>query len=221
MSRSKNPSGGAEKRQRREEYGQRALLKSDLSANPTEQLQLWLDEASEVSASEPYAMVLATASRLGRPSSRTLLLKALDDEGLTFYTHYNSRKSRELTENPFASATFLWMELERQVIIEGAVSRLSKEKSSRYFASRPRGAQLGCWASEQDQVIEGREVLDARYAEVERRFGDGDIPLPPSWGGWRIVPSRFEFWQGRQHRLHDRFAYVRHGSEWEIQRLAP
>jgi pyridoxamine 5'-phosphate oxidase len=166
-------------------------------------------------------MTLATASRDGVPSARIVLLKGVDERGFTFFTDYRSRKGAELTENPLAALTFLWKEIERQVRIMGAVSRVSAEESEAYFRTRPPGSQLGAWASTQSAVIASRAELDQRLQEVTARFASGDVPLPPHWGGFRVVPDEIEFWQGRQNRLHDRLRYTREQSGWTIVRLSP
>jgi pyridoxamine 5'-phosphate oxidase len=206
----------------REEYTLGGLTESDLEPDPLAMLRRWLDEASEAGVREPTAMVLATVSAQGRPSSRTVLCKGIDT-GLVFFTNYSSRKGEELAGQSWCAALFPWYSLQRQVRVEGRAERLSEDASAAYFASRPRPSQLGAWASPQSRVVEDRAALDRRYAEVEQRFGDGPVPLPPFWGGYRVVPESVELWQGRSHRMHDRLRYtaapMRDG--WHVERLAP
>jgi pyridoxamine 5'-phosphate oxidase len=166
-------------------------------------------------------MMLATADAQGRPSARVVLLKAFDEKGFVFFTNYHSRKSRELEENPQAMLVFWWEELARQIRIEGQVSRVAADESDAYFQSRPRGSQLGAWASPQSEVIASRRLLEDRLSEVERRYGDGPIDRPPHWGGFRLAPESFEFWQGGNFRLHDRFLYSRQANGWRLDRLGP
>lgn len=202
-------------------HAREPLERADLLDDPVEQFRRWFDAATEAGVPLPNAMALATASSDGRPSLRHVLLRGIDERGLTFYTNRESRKGRQLAENPAAALVFLWKELDRQVEVDGAVEPTTDEESDAYFSGRPRGAQLGAWASPQSAVISGRDELMARVADAEQRFGDGDVARPPSWGGFRLVPHRFEFWQGAEHRLHDRFAYTRAGDGWRIDRLAP
>jgi pyridoxamine 5'-phosphate oxidase len=200
----------------------RPLTEADLLEDPIEQLGAWLSDARDASLVLPEAMALATADAEGRPSVRHVLLRGLDERGLVFYTNYDSRKGSDLTENPHAAAVFLWRELDRQVSVRGSVERTSAEESEAYFATRPREARLGAWASMQSRPVGTREELDARYRELEERFAGDDVPLPPHWGGFRIRPEVFEFWKGRIHRLHDRFRYTRAASGvWAIERLYP
>jgi pyridoxamine 5'-phosphate oxidase len=205
----------------RREYMQRALNEADLAPDPFQQFALWFQEALNCPAiAEPNAMVLSTVSPEGRPHARFVLLKGFDAEGLVFFTHYGSEKGRDLEANPHAALTFGWIEQERQVRIEGAVSKTPRSAVEAYFQTRPRGSRLGAWASNQSEVIPNRAVLEARLAEAEARF-PGDVPPPPAWGGYRLAPERFEFWQGRTNRLHDRFRYRKNGAAWIIERLAP
>jgi pyridoxamine 5'-phosphate oxidase len=200
----------------------RPLTEADLLEDPIEQLGAWLSDARDASLVLPEAMALATADAEGRPSVRHVLLRGLDERGLVFYTNYDSRKGSDLTENPHAAVVFLWRELDRQVSVRGSVERTSAEESEAYFATRPREARLGAWASMQSRPVGTREELDARYRELEERFAGDDVPLPPHWGGFRIRPEVFEFWKGRIHRLHDRFRYTRAASGvWAIERLYP
>lgn len=205
----------------RREYGLAGLSEEDLAADPIAQLHVWLHQAQEVYPEEFTSMTLATVDREGRPSARVVLLKGLDERGLVFYTNYDSRKGRELAENPRAALVFYWAGLDRQVRIEGTVERTSREESEAYFISRPLGSRLGAWASPQSQPIAGRGELARRLREVEALFGE-EVPLPESWGGYRVRPETVEFWQGRPSRLHDRLCYsLQPGGGWKIERLAP
>jgi pyridoxamine 5'-phosphate oxidase len=193
-----------------------------LAADPVAQFAAWMADTVAAGLPEPTAMVLATTSADGRPRARMVLLKAYDEGGFTFYTNWTSRKARELAEVPRACLLFPWHALHRQVIAEGAVRKLSTEESRRYFESRPRGSQLGAWASRQSAVIGSRDELERRYAELDRRWPGGtQVPMPDFWGGYRVVPDLVEFWQGRENRLHDRLRYRAAGSHWVIERLAP
>jgi pyridoxamine 5'-phosphate oxidase len=195
---------------------------SALAATWTEQLQGWLNQAVSAGIPEANAMVLATASPDGRPSSRTVLCKGLDERGVVFYTNYTSSKSHDLTATRYASATFPWYSLHRQVHVRGEVEKVDISETAAYWASRPRGSQLGAWASPQSRRVEGRRSLDTALHSIERRFaGVEEIPFPPHWGGWRIRPDVVEFWQGRQDRMHDRLCYVRTDDGWHIERVAP
>ena len=193
-----------------------------LAEDPMDQFAAWMADAVAVPLPEPTAMVLATVSASGQPRARTVLLKHYDSGGFTFYTNRTSRKGTDLAEVPRASLVFPWYPMQRQVIVEGSVSALSTEESEPYFHSRPRGSQLGAWASRQSTVIGSRAELDDRYAELERRWPDGtDVPMPDFWGGYLVVPDVVEFWQGRTNRLHDRFRYRRDAGRWVLERLAP
>jgi pyridoxamine 5'-phosphate oxidase len=203
-------------------YDGEALDEADLAPTWTEQLQSWLNQAIAAGVAEPNAMVLATADAEGRPSSRTVLCKGLDERGVVFYTNYTSAKSHDLTVTRYASVTFPWYALHRQVTVRGEVEKVDIKETAEYWASRPRGSQLGAWASPQSQVVESRRALDNALAAIERRFADLDeVPFPPHWGGWRIRPEAVEFWQGQQNRLHDRLRYVRSHDRWRIERVAP
>lgn len=207
--------------QLRVEYRSKSLDFLNLHTSPFVQFQTWFEEARKSQILEPNAMILATASLQARPSSRTVLLKNLDEKGLLFFTSYESRKARELEQNPFASVTFLWKELERQVIIEGKVEKSTLEQSHSYFSQRPRGSQMAVWASHQGQVIPSRTALEEEYQHVIQKYEGQSIPTPPYWGGFYLVPNRFEFWQGRENRLHDRFQYILDTETWHIDRLSP
>jgi pyridoxamine 5'-phosphate oxidase len=198
------------------------LNDTDLDPDPFAQFARWFDEAKAAVKELPECMMLATSSHEGEVSVRAVLLKSFDERGFVFFTNYNSRKSAQMHDNPRAALAFWWPQLERQVRIEGAVVRTTEEESDEYFATRPRGSQLGAWASEQSKVIAGRGDLDARFEELSRCYREGTIPRPPHWGGYRVIPILFEFWQGRPDRLHDRFCYrLREANDWIIERLSP
>jgi pyridoxamine 5'-phosphate oxidase len=199
-----------------------ALTRNNTDPNPIRQFQRWYDEvrASGVSEQDATSMTLATATKDGRPSARIVLLKSFDDRGFVFFTNYQSQKGRELTENARASLLFYWPGLWRQVRIEGEVEKISAAESEEYFQSRPLGSRLGAWASNQSEVIDHRETLEARFAELQKRFGE-EVPRPEHWGGYRVKPDSIEFWQGRDNRLHDRLRYRREADAWVIERLAP
>jgi len=205
----------------RKEYTLAGLTEQDLDRDPIEQFKKWLQQAIEV-LPEPNAFVLATADKTGRPSARVVLLKGVDERGFTFFTNYESRKGRELAENPQAAMVFYWAPLKRQVCITGDISRLSHEESEAYFKSRPRGNRLGAWASKQSQPVPSRAELENRMRELETRYPGDDIPLPAFWGGYLLGPTRIEFWQGRPNRLHDRFCFSREAAKpWRLERLSP
>ncbi len=205
----------------RKEYTRSGLDESDLDPDPIEQFRRWFEEALGANLHEPNAMTLATATPDGKPSARIVLLKGYDERGFVFYTSYEGRKSRELEENPRCALVFYWGELERQVRIEGRAKRVPDGEADAYFASRPRGSRLGAWASAQSREIEGREVLEDRLRELEAEYEGREVPRPPFWGGYRVEPDAFEFWQGRENRLHDRLAYRREEGGWEVSRLQP
>ncbi|MDX1669856.1 MAG: pyridoxamine 5'-phosphate oxidase [Limnobacter sp.] len=205
----------------RKDYMQGSLHESEALESPFDFFRLWFDQALKAELPEPNAMSLATIGLNGRPSSRIVLIKAFDDEGITFFTNYKSRKGKELEKNPYASILFHWTELERQVRIEGRVEKISAEESDAYYQSRPLGSRQGAWASPQSQVIEDRSVLEERLSRIKTEQGESPS-RPPFWGGYRVVPDYFEFWQGRPSRLHDRLAYQIDGSgDWMLARLAP
>jgi pyridoxamine 5'-phosphate oxidase len=205
----------------RREYAHARLDEKDVSRDPIDEFARWFAEAQAAAVEEPNAMTLATATPDGRPSARVVLLKGFDERGFVFFTDYRSRKGEELEANPRAALAFHWAELERQVRIEGAVTRTSLEESDLYYRSRPLGSRLGAWASYQSQPIASREILEAGLLEVQRRFTGPEVPLPPHWGGYRVNPERIEFWQGRESRLHDRIQYLWEGERWKIERLSP
>ena len=206
----------------RRDYARARLDEADVSHDPIVEFARWFAEAQEAQVPEPNAMTLATATVSGAPSARIVLLKAFDERGFVFFTDYRSRKGGELEANPRAALVFFWQELERQVRITGGVALTSREESERYFSSRPIGSRLGAWASHQSRVIPGRAMLEEDLREVERRFDGGVVPLPPHWGGYRVVPDTIEFWQGRPNRVHDRIRYVKEsGKGWRVERLSP
>ncbi|MCU7724215.1 pyridoxamine 5'-phosphate oxidase [Actinoplanes sp. KI2] len=207
----------------RRDYTERAaLLESDLAGTWTSQFAAWFADAAAYGLAEPNAMIVATAGADGRPSARTVLLKEYDRRGFTFFTNYESRKGSELAVNPYVSLVFPWFPMQRQVIVTGAVERVSRAETEEYFASRPRGSQLGAWASPQSRVLADRAAVEAGLAAAQERFGDGPVPAPPHWGGLRVRPETVEFWQGRANRLHDRLRFRRtEEGSWLVERLAP
>jgi pyridoxamine 5'-phosphate oxidase len=205
----------------RREYARAGLRESDAEVDPIEQFRGWFDEALAANLHEPNAMTLATATPDGRPSARVVLLKGFDERGFVFYTNYEGRKARELEINPLCALAFYWGELERQVRVEGRAGRISDEESDAYFAGRPRGSQLGAWASEQSRPVRDRGALEVRLRELEEEYEDREVPRPPFWGGYRIEPETIEFWQGRENRLHDRLRYRRSNGHWRRERLQP
>jgi pyridoxamine 5'-phosphate oxidase len=206
----------------RREYEQAGLSEADLAADPVVQFRAWFAQALAADPRDANAMTLATADREGRPSARIVLLKGADERGFVFFTNYESRKGRDLTENPHAALVFFWPLLDRQVRVEGRVERTSREESAAYFKSRPLKARLGAWASRQSRVLPEREELEREVARAEERFADGEVPLPDFWGGYRLVPAAVELWQGRPSRLHDRFRYERSpAGGWRVERLSP
>jgi len=203
-------------------YEEGVLDEGSLERTWVEQLQRWLDEATRASLPEPNAMVLATADPEGRPASRTVLCKGLDERGVVFYTNYTSSKSHDLIATRFASATFPWFAMQRQAHVRGVVEKVSPRETAAYWASRPRGSQLGAWASPQSRAVAGRSTLESALANINRQFADAEqIPVPPHWGGWRIRPQTVEFWQGRRDRMHDRLVFALTGDDWRVRRLAP
>ncbi|MGI0491862.1 pyridoxamine 5'-phosphate oxidase [Alkalinema pantanalense CENA528] len=210
----------------RQEYAQAGLDREMLKPDPFDQFELWFQQACQAELLEPNAMVLATASASAAPSVRTVLLKYFDRQGLVFFTNYESRKAQQIQENSQVAVLFLWLALERQVQITGHAVKVPTAESLKYFATRPRGNQLGAWCSQQSSIISSRQLLEMKLDEMQRKFMHQEIPVPSFWGGYRILPQSFEFWQGRPNRLHDRFLYTQQDTQqepkgWEIQRLAP
>lgn len=205
----------------RQNYFAGALDENDVLADPIAQFARWFGEAQRAAVLEPNAMTLATADGTGKPSARVVLLKDFDDRGFVFYTSYISQKGIELAQNPRASLVFWWPALERQVRIDGSVEQISPEETQAYFRSRPRPSQIGAWASHQSRVTPSRQPMENRQIELERRFADQPVPVPKFWGGFRVVPSCIEFWQGRPNRLHDRLQFTRIGEGWTRHRLEP
>lgn len=206
----------------RTEYARAGLDERDLDPSPSRQVEKWLHDAISAGHPEPTAMTLATVSPEGNPAARVVLLKGVDARGLVFFTNYESDKGKHLAANPRACANLFWVLLERQVRVNGTVTKVSREESEAYFRGRPRESQLGAWASEQSGVLQGRAALEARLAEIRARFGDGEIECPPHWGGYRISLEIVELWQGRPSRLHDRLRYTRiDDSRWRVERLSP
>jgi pyridoxamine 5'-phosphate oxidase len=206
----------------RQQYTRAGLRRQDLKPDPFDQFEIWFKEACAANLLEPNAMILATASAQAEPSIRTVLLKYFDREGLIFFTNYESRKSRQIQENPQVSLLFLWLPLERQVQIIGTAAKISTADSLKYFTARPRGSQIGAWCSQQSSIISSRQILEMQFEQMKQKFMNNEVPLPSFWGGYRVIPRSFEFWQGRPNRLHDRFLYSRQNQEsWEVNRLSP
>jgi pyridoxamine 5'-phosphate oxidase len=205
----------------RREYEARGLVEGEMAANPYAQFEEWFSSAVTAGIDEPNAFVLSTATVHGRPSGRAVLMKGLDEDGVVFYTGLGSRKSVEIGSNPWAAATFVWVQLHRQVRFEGPVSEVESELADAYFAGRPRGSQIAAHASNQSTVIDSREELDLRFAALEAEFDGNDVPRPALWGGWRLSAESVEFWQGQPNRFHDRVRYSKSGVDWVMQRLAP
>lgn len=210
----------------RRDYSQRALDETGVDTSPMKQFELWFEESVNNDLLEPNAFTLSTVGEDGKPYSRVVLMKSYDQNGIVFFTNYESNKAKQLEANPYVAINFLWLEMERQLRIQGIVERISKLESLNYFISRPQGSQLGAWVSPQSSIISSRAILEEKWEQMKRKFKDGKIPLPDNWGGYRIKPNYFEFWQGRSSRLHDRIVYSKDGtnndaSSWNIKRLAP
>lgn len=209
----------------RKEYSEKGLHRDELKAEPVAQFAEWFEQAVELGVPEPNAVTLATVGENGMPFQRTVLLKYFDEKGFVFFTNYESRKARQMAANPKVSMLAPWVTLERQVIIQGSVEKVSTAESLKYFTSRPRESQLGAWVSNQSEVISSRKLLMQKLQEIKDKFKEGEIPLPSFWGGYRLVPEMVEFWQGGPARLHDRFLYTRQGdppeADWKIERLSP
>lgn len=201
-------------------YERDQLLESNISSNPFIQFKFWFDLVLNANVIEPNAMTIATSTKAGMPSARMVLLKDFDETGFTFFTNYGSRKGKELLENPFASVLFWWREFERQVRIEGKIEKISRKESEEYFNVRPLKSRYGALSSNQSEVIESREILETRFLDLEKQFGENP-PTPENWGGYILIPNKFEFWQGRQDRLHDRICYEKVNNDWKIYRLQP
>lgn len=205
----------------RKEYSRQSLEVQDISPDPIQQFQKWFDEATKSELPEPNAMHLSTVTEDGRPNGRVVLLKGIEESHFIFYTNYQSQKGKEMEKTPWVALTFFWVELERQVRIEGKVSKVAEEISTEYFHSRPRGSQIGAWVSPQSRVITGRDFLENRQKELEAQFEGEEVPRPEHWGGYAVEPTSLEFWQGRPSRLHDRILYSWQEDTWRIERLAP
>ena len=206
----------------RQNYTRAELSEADVNSDPIEQFKTWFQQAKNADLIEPNAMTIASATPQGKPTARIVLLKGVSDRGFVFYTNYESQKGQQLIANPYAALVFLWDKLERQVRIEGKVEKVSTEESAEYFHSRPKASQLGAIASDQSRVIPNREILEQRLSELQEKYANKTVPLPEHWGGFRVVPNRIEFWQGRPSRLHDRLVYdLQDDGSWQINRLSP
>jgi len=207
----------------RREYLREGLSRGGLNGDPVLQFSTWFEQARETEIADPTAMVLATVDGAGRPSQRTVLLKYFDQKGFVFFTNFESRKAAEIGENAQVSLLFVWLDLERQVMINGTASKVSTAESAKYFLSRPKESQMAAWVSSQSHTLSSRQILMQKFQEMKTKIGEGKVPLPSFWGGFRVEPVEIEFWQGRKNRLHDRFLYTRPNSQadWDIARLAP
>ena len=208
----------------RREYLRGGLEREDLNPDPQQQFNVWFEQARQTDIADPTAMILSTVAASGQPSQRTVLLKYYDEKGYVFFTNFESRKAREIAENSRVSLLFVWLELERQVQINGVAGKISTAESARYFMTRPKESQIAAWVSSQSHTLSSRQMLLQKFNEMKAKIGEGKVPLPSFWGGYRVVPHEIEFWQGRKSRLHDRFLYTRNEDErsgWNIERLAP
>ncbi|THB78532.1 MAG: pyridoxamine 5'-phosphate oxidase [Desulfobulbaceae bacterium] len=206
----------------RREYLKNGLNRKDLKDNPVDQFALWFEQSRVTDIPDPTAMILATVDKHGQPSQRTVLLKYFDESGFVFFTNYGSRKAHEIKENSRVGLLFVWLDLERQIMINGEAEKISAADSAKYFMSRPKDSQVAAWVSSQSSGISSRAALMQKFGEMKRKFGEGKIPLPSFWGGYRVVPHEIEFWQGRESRLHDRFLYRKNEDQsWTIERLMP
>lgn len=205
----------------RREYTKGGLKREDLTESPLELFEKWFKQAMDADIPDASAMTLATVSAEGKPTQRTVLLKLFDEKGFIFFTNYSSQKSHQISENPNVSLLFPWTQLERQIEINGTAEKISTAESLKYFLSRPRGSQLGAWASAQSSPISSRQILESQLNKIKNKFTQGEIPLPDFWGGYRVIPETIEFWQGGANRLHDRFEYTNHNGNWKIERLQP
>lgn len=205
----------------RREYLKGGLQRENLASDPVQQFTDWFEQARKTDIADPTAMILATVDSTGKPSQRTVLLKYYDNSGYVFFTNYGSRKAQEIDKNPKVSLLFVWLELERQIMITGDAKKISAAESAKYFISRPKDSQVAAWVSSQSHTLTSRQMLMQKFAEMKKKIGEGKVPLPSFWGGYKVVPDEYEFWQGRKNRLHDRFHYVPSGDNWIIERLAP
>lgn len=205
----------------RQSYQKGGLNENNVSTDPIEQFNQWFEEAKTADLTEPNAMILATVSPELQPTTRAVLLKYFDDTGFVFFTNYTSEKSKHIEQSPTVSLQFLWLDLERQVRIEGRAEKISTAESLKYFSRRPKGSQIGAWVSHQSEIISSKSLLKAQYEKLMAKFKDGDVPFPDFWGGYRVVPNKIEFWQGGENRLHDRIVYQKSNQTWSISRLAP
>ena len=205
----------------RREYLKGGLSRSNLADDPVQQFTEWFEQARKTDIADPTAMILATVDPSGRPSQRAVLLKYYDSSGYVFFTNYESRKAKEIATNAKVSLLFVWLELERQIMITGDAHKISTAESAKYFMSRPKESQVAAWVSSQSHRLSSRQILMQKFSEMKRKIGEGKVPLPSFWGGYKVVPDEYEFWQGRKNRLHDRFHYIHHEDGWKIERLAP
>ncbi len=205
----------------RREYLKGGMSRTDLAKDPVKQFSLWFDQARTTHVPDPTAMILATVGRNGQPSQRTVLLKYYDENGFVFFTNFGSRKAAEIKDNNRVSLLFVWLELERQVIINGRAQKISTAESAKYFMTRPKESQLAAWVSSQSHRLSSRQILLQKFQEMKTKIGEGKVPLPSFWGGYRVEPTEIEFWQGRKSRLHDRFLYSKEDESWSVERLAP